>query len=282
MQLFFDANDLPDSEKLKDDRFQWLSEIGAKELGEAHRNDQGFLFGYQYNEERLEKQVGKYLGIHDRPEERQELVNIDDVLCKLKKHGVDVPTPKTWVLKIDQPLPGDLQFPLFLRCRKSSWKRGGEQGKVNNEQELHDESELLRRAFGWDAPIIARQWLNIAAAGKWMFGDAPQEIRTWIVDSEPIAWSFHYLHAVRQPNGFPPSPLDLQQIKSMAQKVAKPFRSRLVVADFVRDKNDQWHFMEAGAGAVAGTAHEQVFKYVANQLVDNEFDLTHDNVGGRL
>ena len=34
-------------------------------------------------------------------------------------------------------------------------------------------------------PILARQWLNIAVAGTWMFGKAPQEVRIWIVDKTP-------------------------------------------------------------------------------------------------
>jgi hypothetical protein len=58
-----------------------------------------------------------------------------------------------------------------------------------------------------------------------MFGDAPQEVRVWLVDHVPAAWSFHYLNAVARPKGFPPSNADLALIASLAAKVAYPFRS---------------------------------------------------------
>lgn len=226
--------------------------------------------------------MGDRPGIRDRPEDRQGLVNLDEVLQALNASGITLPTPKTWVLEIDIDLPGDLEFPLFVRTRKSSWKRGGDAAKVRNIRELTDECELLRRAFGWDTTIIARKWLNIASAGRWMFGDAPQEIRTWVVDGEPVAWSFHYLHAVPNPTGFPPLPAELSLLAQMAALAAKPFRSRLIVADFVRDTGGQWHFIEAGSGAAAGTGHEQVFKWVALRLVGQDFGLTGNAVGGQL
>jgi hypothetical protein len=178
------------------------------------------------------------------------------VLRRANESGVDVPTPRTWILRIDEDLPTDLEFPLFVRTPTSSWKRGGEQARVNDLRQLNDEVELLRRAFGWDVPILARKWLNLAAAGEWTFGKAPREIRTWILDGVPTAWSFHYLHAVPRPKGFPPSKKDLMFLTELAAKVAAPFRSRLIVADFVRDRSGHWHFLEAGPGAAAGTAHQ--------------------------
>ncbi|WP_165698711.1 ATP-grasp domain-containing protein [Bremerella volcania] len=271
---------MPDAKRLNDKRIDWLREIGAVELHRALPDATGFLFSYQHGESHLVQQVEDHPGIHDRPSERQELIRLDDILRTLAENEIDVPTPKTWVLEIDQELPDDLKFPLFLRTPRSSWKRGGEQAKVRNLRELADESELLRRAFGWNTPIIARQWLDIAVAGKWMFGNAPQEIRTWVVDGEPAAWSFHYLHAVPNPAGFPLSEDDLSQLKTMAATVAKPFHSRLIVVDFIRDTRLQWHFIEAGPGAVAGTAHQWVFKYVANRLVGKETNPIADEVGG--
>ncbi len=282
MKLYYDRNDLPDSQRLKDQRIEWLQELGATELGKADPDAVGFLFGYEEGESHLLNQLVNYPGIHDRPDERQELVCLDDVLKKLKDHSIEVPTPKTWVLEIDDEVPSDLEFPLFVRTRKSSWKRGGEQARVRNLCELNDEAELLRRAFGWDAPIIVRKWLDIAVAGKWIFGDAPQEIRTWIIDGEPVAWSFHYLHAIENPDGFPPSVDDLRQLQSLAATIAQPFKSRLIAADFVRDKTGKWNFMEAGPGAACGTAHEQVFKYVASRLIGKDFELKGDAVGGYL
>lgn len=280
MKLVFDSNDLPSAKKLKDGRFDWLRELGAVELTEVQREDHGFLFSYEHGQDHLANQVGDLPGIRDRPAERTELINLNDVLGKLTDARIHVPTPKTWVIGVDYAMPANLTFPLFVRTPKSSWKRGGEQGKVRNLKELSDEAELLRRAFGWDTPIIAREWLDIAPAGKWMFGDAPQEIRTWVIDGTPMAWSFHYLHAVPSPAGFPPSDKDLMRIETMAASVARPFSSRLIAADFVRDVKGNWHFMEAGPGAVAGTAHKQVFKHVALTLIGESSDLDTDAVGG--
>jgi hypothetical protein len=218
----------------------------------------------------------------DRPEEREELVRLDDVLQRLHECRVDVPTPKTWVLTVDEEPPSDLEFPLFVRTPISSWKRGGQQSKVRNLRELNDEAELLRRAFGWDTPILARQWLDLAVAGQWMFGDVPLEIRIWIMDGAPAAWSFHYLHALPNPKGLPPSPDDLKLLAELAAHIASPFRSRLIVADFVRDRKGKWHFLEAGPGAAAGTAYEAVFKYVAKRLVGEQTAAPDDAVGGAL
>ena len=131
------------------------------------------------------KQTGDRPGIRDQPTDRDGLRELNDVLNKLTEHRIAVPTPKTWILEIDQPTPSDISFPLFVRGPKSSWKRGGDQGRVNNPKEFEDEVELLRRAFGWDSPILARQWLDLEVSGKWMFGNAPVEIRTWVIDRTP-------------------------------------------------------------------------------------------------
>ncbi len=142
--------------------------------------------------------------------------------------------------------------------------------------------ELLRRAFGWDTPILARKWINIATAGKWTFGDAPQEVRVWVVDHAPVAWSFHYLHAIREPKGFPPNSDELALLAELSAKIAGPFQAKLIVADFIRDRVGTWHFIEAGPGAIAGTAHEAVFKHVARTLQGEQAALAADRVGGPL
>lgn len=256
--------------------------MGAKELQSVEKDAAGFLFGYQDGIDALRRQVGDRPNVKDRPEERAELLRLDDILARLQAHGVDVPTPRTWIMKIDDPLPDDLEFPLFVRTPTTSWKRGGEQGKVKNLKALCDEAELLRRAFGWDVPILARQWLEIASAGKWTFGNAPQEVRTWIVDRQPVAWSFHYLPAILSPRGFPPKRSDLELLAEMAARIAAPFSSRLMAADFVRDRDGQWHFLEAGPGAACGTGHEQVFKFVARRLIGETVEFASDKVGGML
>ena len=115
-----------------------------------------------------------------------------------------------------------------------------------------------------------------------MFGKAPQEIRIWVVNKVAVAWSFHYLHAVPEPKGFPPSHKDLSHLAALANRIAVPFSSRLIVADFVRDRKGRWHFLEAGPGAVAGTAHQAVFKHVAGRLVGNDIALENSAVGGKF
>ena len=189
LKLVYDRYDLPNAKKLGDNRLSWLQELGATELFDCRPDDRGFLFSYEQGEEHLGRQVGNRPGIHDQPGERKDLVRLDDILRNLEVHGVEVPTPRTWTLRIDDLPPSNLEFPFFVRTPKSSWKRGGQQAKVNNLRQLNDETELLRRAFGWDTPIIVRQWLDLAVAGRWMFGDAPQEVRVWVVNSEPVAWS---------------------------------------------------------------------------------------------
>ena len=72
--LLFDKIDLPFAEKLRDERFKWLTEIGAVELGDADPDLEGFLFGYEHGLAALEKQVGN-ANIHDRPEERDEFAH---------------------------------------------------------------------------------------------------------------------------------------------------------------------------------------------------------------
>jgi hypothetical protein len=70
------------------------------------------------------------------------------------------------------------------------------------------------------------------------------------------------------------------QIETMAKLVASPFESLLIAADFIRDSRGKWHFMEAGPGAVAGTAHEKVFKHVALTLSGEPSNIIADDVGG--
>src|SRR6185437_10108704 len=69
--------------------------------------------------------------------------------------------------------------------------------------------------------------------------------------------------------GFPPSASDLKVITNYAAQIGEVFRARLIAADFVRDVRGEWWFLEAGPGAAAGTAHEAVFKYVAERLRRN-------------
>jgi hypothetical protein len=282
MKVLYDKNDLPDAKKMRDSRFAWLTDLGASELSELGDDEPGYLFGYQHGDEHYRKLVGGRPNVLDRPDQREELLRLDVILQRLDEHGIVIATPKTWVIGIDDSPPPDLTFPVFVRTPRSSWKRGGSQSRANNLRQLNDEMELLRRAFGWDTPILVREWIDVAVAGKWTFGDAPQEIRVWIVDQVPVAWSFHYLHAIREPKGFPPASIDLSILADLAAKFAPAFKSRLIVADFIRDRRGGWHFLEAGPGAVAGTAHEGAFKYVVERLRGNDARLVADAVGGPL
>jgi hypothetical protein len=181
MRLLYDSSDFPHAKKLKDERFQWLQELGATDVRKEASEVSGFLFGYWHGLDHLRAMAASYPNIRDTPAEKEELVRLDHVLGRLDEHGIKVPTPKTWILQIDDEPPTDLEFPLFVRTPVSSWKRGGDQAKVRNLKELNDEVELLRRAFGWNVPILVRQWLNIAVAGVWMFG---KELPTYAPDAE--------------------------------------------------------------------------------------------------
>jgi hypothetical protein len=280
VKLLFDKNDLPHADKLRDSRLKWLIDLGAADLSETPLGEEGFLFAYQHSEEHYRRLVRERPRVFDRPHHREELLRLDNVLQRLDERGADLPMPKTWVIGVDEKPPADLEFPLFVRTPKSSWKRGGTQSRANNVKELNDEAGLLRRVFGWDTPVLVRNWIDVAVAGKFMFGDAPQEIRIWIVDHRPVAWSFHYLHVVPMPRGFPPPPSDLRLLADFASTVGSAFGSRLIVADFVRDRQGKWWFLEAGPGSAAGTAHEVVFKFVAEQIRGGAATCTSDAVGG--
>jgi hypothetical protein len=94
-----------------------------------------------------------------------------------------------------------------------------------------------------------------------------------------LAWSIHYSHAVPAPKGFPPADSNLSLLADLAGKIAPAFRSRLIVANFIRDRRRGWHFLEAGSGAVVGTGHEGVFKYVAERIRGELTRLVPDAVG---
>lgn len=282
MQLLFDKRDLEYAEGRGDLRLKWLREIGAIPLQKHDSEEPGFLFGYQLPRDEYAARVRDCPRVCDPPEHRDELARLEDILSELSIAGVDVPTPRTWVLQIDDPPPLDLTYPLFVRTSTSSWKRGGQISKVRNLKQLQDECELLRRAFRWDATILAREWVDFAIAGEWRYGPVPVELRVWIIDFIPYAWSFHYLHAVPEPKRFPPTSTDLSQIAEMASKFAQPFSSRLIAADFALDKSGGWQFLEAGPGACSGTAHESVFKAVASKLSGCDFECASDDCGGLL
>lgn len=280
MELFYDERDDKFHEARGSQILYWLDDLGAKPLTEAGADDEGFLFAGARAMADYRRLVAGTSLVRDRPEQREPLMTLDTVLEALLAASVQVQTPKTWRLKVDEPLPGDLTFPLFVRTALSSWKVGGRISRVRSPAELESEAAELRRAFGWDALILARAWHDLAEAGQSVYGPVVQEVRVWIVDRLPFAWSFHYLNVVPEPRGFPPSGDDLRVIAEMAGEVGRAFRSRLVAADFAKQKNGEWIFIEAGPGSCAGTAHEGVFKAVASRLRGEDLLFPSDAVGG--
>src|SRR5688572_15538506 len=105
MLLLYDKDDLPHCKKLRDERFRWLMELGAVELSETPLGGEGFLFGYQHGDEHYQRLVADRPCVSDRPEHRQELLRLDDVLERLKERGIVVPAPKTWVIGVDETPP---------------------------------------------------------------------------------------------------------------------------------------------------------------------------------
>jgi hypothetical protein len=280
MQLLYDSRDDAYHERMGSQILYWLDDLGAVPLDEARPDQPGFLFaGARPIDDYRELVAGLPL-VRDRPEEREPLLRLDSVLEAIERAPIDVPRPRTWVLRLDDQLPDDLTFPLFVRTSVSSWKKGGHISRVTTRVELEAEAVELRRALGWGAVILAREWLDLAPAGEGKYGPVPQEVRTWCVDGEPFAWSFHHLHLVPRPAGCPLSRDDLTTLRRLAGDVARVFRSRLVVADFARGVDPIWWFIEAGPGSCAGTGHEAVFKAVARDLRGENSGFVGDEVGG--
>jgi hypothetical protein len=282
IQLLYDPRDDPYHERLGSKVLYWLTDLDAVPLDEADRTRPGFLFAGVRPIDDYRRLVAPFPLVRDRPEERGPLLRLDTVLAALDRAGVRVPMPRTWILPLDAPLPGDLAFPLFVRTAESSWKKGGHISRVRSVKELEGEAAEFRRALCWDAVVLAREWLDLATAGEGRYGPLPQEVRTWVVDGVPFAWSFHYMHIVSRPAGFPPSGDDIAELRGIAGQVASAFSSRLVVADFARDVSGKWWLIEAGPGSCAGTGHEAVFKAVARRLRGEAVEIEADAVGGLL
>jgi hypothetical protein len=282
MQLVYDSRDDRYYERIGSQTLYWLDDLGAVPFEESSPAVEGFLFAGARPIDDYRQLVASRPLLRDRPEEREPLLRLDSVLAALERAGARVPTPRTWLLPLDAPLPDDLTFPLLVRTAESSWKKGGQISRVSSPAELEAEASLLRRALGWDATILAREWLDLAVAGSGRYGPVPQEVRVWVVDGVPRAWSFHYLNVLAEPAGFPPAPEDLAALTRMAAEVGAAFQSRLIAADFARGVDGAWWFIEAGPGSCAGTAHEAVFKAVASRLRGEQVRLAANRVGGPL
>ena len=282
MNLFYDERDDAVHRARGSQILDWLDDLDAKPLGEARPDEAGFLFAGARPGDDYARLIAPYPLVRDRPEERASLLRLDSTLDVLASAGVDVPTPRTWRLPLDAPLPDDLTYPLFVRAAHTSLKLGGRVSRVCRPAELEAEAAELRRVLGWDALVLAREWCDLAEAGAGMYGPIPQEVRVWVVDGEPFAWSFHYLNVLPSPKGFPPEMADLRVLRELAGRVGSAFHARCVVADFARRASPpgDWVFIEAGPGSCAGTAHEAVFKAVAARLRGDTHQVQRNPVGG--
>ncbi len=280
--LFYDPRDDVYHEKRESKILYWLDDLGAKPLDEAKSEEPGFLFTGARSMDDYEQLIQPYPNLRDRPQEREPLLVLDKVLSLLAEKAVSVPMPETWNLPLDEPLPDDIRFPVFVRTAQTSWKLGGHVSRANNPTELLEEAESLRRAIQWDALILAREWLDLEPAGPTVYGTTPQEIRVWIVDQVPVAWSFHHIHLVPDPDGFPPPAPELAFLKQAATEIASVFTSRCVVADFAKQTNGVWAFIEAGPGSCAGTACEETFKGIASRLQEQPKPIRAGRANGPL
>lgn len=282
MKLYYDERDHQYCREHGDNRLYWLDDLEACPITEATPADPGYLFAGARPIEDYRALVAGLPGLLDLPQDREPLLRLDTVLLAVDSVRPRLAIPRTWSIPVDAPIPAGVSFPAFVRTVDTSWKLGGSISRVSSPAELQDECESLRRAFGWDATILVREWLDLAPAGDTAYGPLPQEVRVWILDQAPVAWSFHHLHLVPEPTGFPPSSADLAAIESMARAVGSCFAAMLVVADFARTTSGDWVFLEAGPGSCAGTAHEQVFKAVASALAGRPAGLPPDRHGGPL
>jgi hypothetical protein len=185
MDLLYDERDDESHEARGSQILYWLDDLGAKPLAEARPENDGFLFAGARPIDDYTRLIGPYPLLRDRPEERAPLLRLDTILDALSAAGVGVPTPRTWRLPLDAPIPDDLTYPLFLRTAHTSLKLGGRVSRVRRESELEAEAAQLRRVLGWDALILAREWCDLAEAGSGAYGPVPQEVRVWVVDRVP-------------------------------------------------------------------------------------------------
>src|SRR5262245_44301422 len=125
MQLLYDPRDDAYHERTGSQVLYWLDDLGAVPLGEADHSLPGFLFAGARPMDDYRELVARLPLVRDRPEEREPLLRLDSVLHALEAAGVHVPTPRTWAMPLDAPLPNDLAVPLFVRAAESSWKKGG-------------------------------------------------------------------------------------------------------------------------------------------------------------
>lgn len=280
MNLFYDERDDSVHQRRGSRILYWLDDLRAIPISESEPEDAGFLFSVAGAIADYEDLVVDRPLIYDRAEDRLPLMSLESVLDTLNAASVEVPMSQTWRLAWNDTLPEDLVYPLFVRASDSSLKLAGSISRVRNANELQLEAAELRRLLGWNALVMAREWKECVQAGTGTYGTLPQEIRVWVIDGKPFAWSFQHLKEIPKPDGFPPSQSDLTQLGTLAESVASAFHSRCVVVDFTRELQRGWTFVDAGSGSSASTDHEGVFKAVASKLSGKNFPFHSNSVGG--
>lgn len=84
-------------------------------LDTAHRYEAGYLFAGDRGIADYDQLVRLRPHLRDRPQQRHELQDLSRVLARLP----GIPTPRTWRLELDAPLPDDLSYP-HLRTHGTS------------------------------------------------------------------------------------------------------------------------------------------------------------------
>ncbi len=280
MNLFYDDRDDSVHQRRGSRILYWLDDLGAKPMGESEPDEEGFVFSVAGAISDFEDLVEDRPNFRDRANQRLPLMSLESVLDRLISVAVVIPMSRTWRLAWNEEIPEDITYPLFVRASSGSLKLAGSISRVRNANELLLEEAELRRLLGWNALIIAREWKECVPAGTSTYGTLPQEIRVWVVDGKPFAWSFLHLKAIPKPIGFPPSSADLLELAELAERVSNAFDSRCMVVDFAREVQRGWTFVDAGSGSSAGEDHEGVFKAVASKLLGKKFPFHADSVGG--
>ena len=280
MNLFYDDRDDSVHQRRGSRILYWLDDLGAKPIGESEPDEDGFVFSVAGSISDYEELVADRPNLQDRANQRLPLLSLESVLDRLISASVEVPMSRTWRLAWNEELPEDISYPLFVRASSSSLKVGGSISRVRNANELLLEAAELRRLLGWSALIIAREWKECVQSGNSTYGSLPQEMRVWVVDGKPFAWSFLHLKAIPKPIGFPASTSDLLELAELAERVSIAFDSRCLVVDFAREVQRGWTFVDAGSGSSAAEDHEGVFKAMASKLLGKKFPFHSDSVGG--
>ena len=236
MQLLYDPRDDAYHERLGSQILYWLDDLGALPLDEADRGAEGFLFAGARPIEDYHNLIAAGRLSATGSEEREPLLRLDAVLHSPGASWRQRPVTPHLAAAAGLPLPDDLSFPLFVRTAESSWKKGGLISRVRTPNALEDEAAVLRRALGWNAIILAREWLDLATAGEGRYGPVAargphlgrgRRPRRMVVPLPACRAAARQASRLR--------PMTWITLRRLAGKVGSAFRSRLVVADFARD-----------------------------------------------